>query len=114
MRRSPKVLRVLGLVCALLQLGLRGTVALADALEDGAPASAAIPHFEAHTSESCPHAHGPDAFCQFLNAPFSVAAPIVVTLGDGRYVVEPLAAPALSAAAEQAAHPPSRAPPHLS
>ena len=113
MRTSSKQLRFLWLACAVLQLGLPGTVALADALEDGAPA-AAIPHFESHTTDSCPHAHGPDAFCQFLNAPFSIVAPIVVRLSEGRALLQPFVAQGARAVVGQVTHPQSRAPPSLS
>jgi hypothetical protein len=113
-RKSSKQVRFLWLACALLQLGLPGAVALADVFDDGTPASAAIPHFESHSTDSCPHAHGPDAFCQFLRAPFSVVTPMVVRLGEGRALLQPVAALGPPTVVGQVTHPQSRAPPSLS
>jgi hypothetical protein len=114
MRRSRNLLRCLRLACALLQFSVPGSVALADAVDDGAPAAAAIPHFESHTTDSCPHAHGFDAFCQFLNAAFGLPAPIVVAFGAGRDLVLPIAVQGVSSPVGGTCHPQSRAPPALS
>jgi hypothetical protein len=114
MRRSRKTLRLLWAICAFLQFALPGSVALADALEDDAPGTVAIPHFESHTTDSCPHAHGLDAFCQFLNAPFDIASPITIPLAEGRSVVQALAVPGVPSVGVRAALPQSRAPPSFS
>jgi len=108
------MLRIVAFACALLELGVPGSVALADALEDGAPAGQAIPHFESRSTETCPHAHGLDAFCQFLNAAWDVAAPVVPRLREGRALAQPLAAVAVPGRSVRTTHPQSRAPPSLS
>src|SRR5437879_13692021 len=61
--------RVFRLLAALLQLGLPGAAAWADARLDAAGTHATA-HFESRTTNSCARIHPPEwALCHFLTAP---------------------------------------------
>src|SRR5437879_9445085 len=106
--------RVFRLLAALLQLGLPGAAAWADARLDAAGAHATA-HFESHTSSSCARIHAPDcALCHFLTAPGITVRPTALRLDvahDRRLRPADLAALPLPLARP---HPQPRAPPPLS
>ena len=106
--------RLLWLLGTLLQLGLPGAAAWADARLDAAGAHATA-HVESHTAKSCARIHAPDcALCHFLSAPAVTARTVSLRLNvaDKRPLLgtgpttqpRPLARP----------HPQPRAPPVLS
>lgn len=111
--RTPLV-RAFWLTCAVLQLGLPGSAALADAVVDTGAAGARV-HIESHTTAACARIHPPDcALCRFLGmATLTGHAPArIVTLGP-----VPAALVATSVPAALRTIPPlpqPRAPPTLS
>ena len=112
--RRPLGARLLWLLGTLLQLGLPGAAAWADARLDAAGAHATA-HVESHTAKSCARIHAPDcALCHFLTAPALTgrAMPLRLDVAAGR-AARP-AAPASFRRAFARLLPPPRAPPTFS
>jgi len=99
---------------AVLQLGLSGAAALADAQLDAAGAHAKA-HIESHTTSACARIHAPDcALCQFLTAPVTPGRPNPFRFARAADRAFDLAAPAAPPRSFARLHPPPRAPPALS
>ena len=111
-RRSPGA-RLVWFLSTLLQLGLPGAAAWADARLDAAGAHATA-HVESHTAKSCARIHAPDcALCHFLSAPAVTAraAPLRLNVADARPLLG--TGPTLQPRPLGRPHPHPRAPPTL-
>jgi len=106
--------RVFRLVAALLQLGLPGAAAWADARLDSAGAHATA-HVESHTTAACARVHPPDcALCHFLTAPLAARRPTALRLASSSDRIPGRAEPARLPHPLSRPHPQPRAPPPLS
>ena len=113
-RLQAPVGRAFRLAAALLQLGLPGAAAWADARLDAAGTRAAA-HVESHTTAACARVHPPDcALCHFLTAPLAPRRPATLRVASTSDRVPWRAEPARLPHALSRPHPQPRAPPPLS